>query len=66
MDKIEDTHSQKSIRGQYEEEKRKRKAEDEKYEFKEVSKDTPVVRLGTFGNRKRKPDSDNNEKKEDP
>ena len=64
MDKIEDTHFQKSIRGQYEEEKRKRKEEDEKYEFKEPSKDTPVLRLGTFGNRKRKPDTDINEKED--
>lgn len=55
LDKIEDTYSQMQIRGQYEEEKRKSKLVNEQFQFKEVDKSQPIVQLGTFGNRKRKP-----------
>lgn len=61
LDKIEDTHEQMKLRPQFEEEKRKKKEEEEQLGFKEVSEDIQVVKLGTFGNRKKKPEIDDND-----
>ena len=49
------------LRPQFEEEKRKKKEEEEQLGFKEVSEDIQVVKLGTFGNRKKKPEIDDND-----
>ena len=54
LDKIEDTYEQMTIRPQYQQEVQKLKEESHLNTFKEVSPDKPVVKLGTFGNRKKK------------
>ena len=54
LDKIEDTFEQIAIRKQYQQEVKKMKETAVEATFKEVSPDVPVIKLGTFGNRKKK------------
>lgn len=56
LDKIEDTHGQIAVRETYEKEKKKIEEDNKQAEFKPVADPTKVVHLGSFGNRKRKPE----------
>ena len=57
LDKIEDTQSQLQMKDSYLAEKQKiTQDNNNKNEFKPVSEDKKVVHLGSFGNRKKKPE----------
>jgi len=56
LDKIEDTSEQIGVRVAYESEKKREEEEKKKGEFKPVEEGTKVINLGSFGNRKKKPD----------
>lgn len=57
LDRIEDTHDQIGQRESYEAEKQKVEEERKMSEFKPVPEEAKVINLGSFGNRKRKPES---------
>jgi hypothetical protein len=57
LDKIEDTQNQLETKDNYLAEKQKiTQDNNNKYEFKPVSEDKKVVHLGSFGNRKKRPE----------
>jgi hypothetical protein len=57
LDRIEDTLEQIGQREIYESEKKKVEEERKMSEFKPVAEEVKVVNLGSFGNRKRKPET---------